>query len=412
MGSIILAGVGKAYRRYPNQRARLIEWTMPFLGRRSTEIRVLHDISFTVRPGEAVGIIGTNGAGKSTLLKLIAGITHPSEGTISVNGRLAAMLELGLGFHPDFTGRQNAMMATKLLGFSDEEAENLLPGIIEFAELKEFFELPMRVYSTGMQMRLGFAIATAVRPEILIVDEALAVGDAYFQQKSFERIREFRERGTTLLIVSHDKAAIQSICSRAILIDKGTVARDGDPESVFNYYNALISVSEDKIERNSDNSEAFTKSGTGEAQITKIRLTNNNDQEKKSFSVGEKAYLKLNAEIHNYVPTLCIGFEIKDRIGQTIFGTNTAYHDQLLNNVNTDCRISIVISIPLNIGPGNYSISIALAGGKTHLNANYHWIDRALMFEVVNPKNRYFIGPAALEPSFEITCQSDYNAKQ
>jgi lipopolysaccharide transport system ATP-binding protein len=400
MGAIILDGVGKAYRRYPSQRARLIEWTMPFLGRQSTEIRVLRDISFNVRPGEAVGIIGTNGAGKSTLLKLIAGITHPTEGTITVDGRLAAMLELGLGFHPEFTGRQNAIMATKLLGFSAEEAENLLPGIIEFAELKEYIELPMRVYSTGMQMRLGFAIATAVRPDILIVDEALAVGDAYFQQKSFERIREFRERGTTLLIVSHDKAAIQSICSRAILIDKGTVARDGDPESVFNYYNALISVSEDKIAARNETTWQ-TASGSYDATIESSVLMDRSGQEKATFDVGETADLVVSVTIHKPIANLCVGFEIKDRLGQTMFGTNSAYHHKMVNNLKPGNLVRVSASIPLNLGQGSYSISIALAGSETHIDSNYHWVDKANMFEIVNASRPYFIGTAALDTRFE-----------
>src|SRR5205085_1659835 len=208
--------------------SRLAEWMIP--GRPRHKLKwVLRDVSFSVKPGEAVGLIGINGAGKSTLLKLITGTTQPTTGGVHMEGRVAALLELGMGFHPDFTGRQNVFMAGQLLGMTVDEIARLMPEIEAFAEIGDYMDQPVRVYSSGMQMRVAFSVATARRPDILIVDEALSVGDAYFQHKSFARIRSFREMGTTLLFVSHDKSAIQALCDEAILLHGGRIAIQGDP---------------------------------------------------------------------------------------------------------------------------------------------------------------------------------------
>ena len=239
--TISLSGVGKAFRVYASQWDRIREWLSPFSSKRHEQTWVLREITTDFKQGEAVGIVGANGAGKSTLLKIIAGITQPTEGALHVAGRLSALLELGMGFHPDFTGRQNVLTAGQLMGFPLQRLQALMPEIEAFAEIGDYMDRPVRVYSSGMQMRLAFSLATAERPEVLIVDEALSVGDAYFQHKSFDRIRQFKAQGTTLILVSHDRFAVQSICDRAILLQGGTIARDGDPESVLDYYNASLS---------------------------------------------------------------------------------------------------------------------------------------------------------------------------
>ena len=184
MGSIRVTQLGKAYKQYSTRWSRLLEWALPFLGERHQKKWVLKDVSFTVEPGEAVGIIGVNGAGKSTLLKMITGTTQPTSGKIEITGRVAALLELGMGFHPEFTGRQNVYMSGQLLGLTVEEIAQLMPDIEAFAEIGDYIDQPVRVYSSGMQVRLAFSVATAIRPDILIVDEALSVGDKYFSQKS------------------------------------------------------------------------------------------------------------------------------------------------------------------------------------------------------------------------------------
>src|SRR5450830_1776790 len=242
MGAITVKQLGKAYKQYPTRWSRLAEWLLPMRGPRHQLKWILSDINFHVAAGEAVGLIGVNGAGKSTLLKLITGTTQASSGSVSVGGRVAALLELGMGFHPDFTGRQNVYMAGQLIGLTVDELTQAMPEIEAFAEIGEYIDQPVRVYSSGMQMRLAFSVATAKRPDILIVDEALSVGDTYFQHKSFDRIREFRKQGTTLLIVSHDKSAIQSVCDRAILLDAGRISKEGKPEEIMDYYNAMIAA--------------------------------------------------------------------------------------------------------------------------------------------------------------------------
>ena len=192
MGSITVTDLGKAYKQYPTRWARLAEWVLPGSKLRHHLKWVMQGVNFTVRPGEAVGIIGINGAGKSTLLKMITGTTQPTTGSVVMSGRVAALLELGMGFHPDFTGRQNVFMAGQLLGYSVEDLARLMPDIEAFAEIGDYIDQPVRMYSSGMQMRLAFSVATAVRPDILIVDEALYVGDVFFQAKCYRRMEEIR----------------------------------------------------------------------------------------------------------------------------------------------------------------------------------------------------------------------------
>ena len=242
--AIELFNLGKAYKRYPSRWARLAEWLRPGAPVRHELLWVLRGLDLRVPQGQALGIIGRNGAGKSTLLKMVTGTSTPTEGSVQMRGRVAALLELGMGFHPDFTGRQNAVIAAQLLGLSDAEIAAALPGIEAFAEIGHYIDEPVRTYSSGMQVRLAFSVATALRPDVLIVDEALAVGDVYFQHKCYGRIREFRAAGTTLLFVSHDPGAIKSLCDRAVLLDAGRIVADDVPDQVLDLYNALVAERE------------------------------------------------------------------------------------------------------------------------------------------------------------------------
>jgi len=235
--------VGKSYREFGSEWRRFAGW----FGMHSSKVKdhwVLRNVSFVVREGEAVGIVGQNGAGKSTLLKIITGTLGATEGAVRGVGRISAILELGMGFNLDLTGRENVVHSAGLMGFSSAQTQAILPDIEAFAEIGEYLDEPMRTYSSGMQMRVAFSLATAVRPDVLIVDEALSVGDAYFVHKCFRRIREFREDGTTLLIVSHDKSAVQSLCDRAVMLDKGRLVADGPPQEIMDLYNALIAEKE------------------------------------------------------------------------------------------------------------------------------------------------------------------------
>lgn len=399
MGTITVTNLGKAYKQYPSRWSRLAEWMDPRGKPHHTLHWVLRDIGFVVRPGEAVGLIGLNGAGKSTLLKMIVGTTQPTIGNVQMTGRVAALLELGMGFHPDFTGRQNAIMAGQLLGYSVEEMAVLMPEIEAFAEIGEYIDQPVRVYSSGMQVRLAFAVATAHRPDVLIVDEALSVGDTYFQHKSFDRIREFRKQGTTLLLVSHDKAAIQSICDRAILLNAGRLAMEGEPEAVMDYYNALLAQrGGQEIKRETlDNGKTQTVSGTGEASVSSIELFDDSGQPLALVAVGQPVVLRVGVRCGAPIERLVIGFMIKDRLGQTIFGTTSQFLGCDMHDLPGESSVAAEFRFRMNLGEGSYSIATALADSNTHTTRNFEWKDLALTFNVVNLHVNEFVGTSYLD---------------
>ncbi|SMB29622.1 Sugar ABC transporter ATP-binding protein [Serratia proteamaculans] len=403
MSYIKVHNVGKAYKQYASKTGRLCEWLSPFNTVKHKLKWILQDISFNVEPGEALGIIGINGAGKSTLLKLITGTAKPTCGDIELSGRVAALLELGMGFHPDFTGRQNVYMSGQLLGIPVETLTKLMPEIEAFAEIGDYIDQPVRVYSSGMQVRLAFSVATAIRPDILIVDEALSVGDAYFQHKSFERIREFRKLGTTLLLVSHDKQAIQGICDRAILLNKGRIEMEGEPESVMDYYNALLADKQNSsILQVENNGKLQTRSGSGEASITDICLLNDSGESIEVASVGQSIRLQVKVNINEALPELVVGYLIKDRLGQPVFGTNTHHLRQPIYDLQANESRTFIFSFLANLGIGSYSVAVALHTTGTHVGKNYEWRDLAVVFNVVSSDENDFIGVAWLPPKLEI----------
>ena len=403
MGSIKVTELGKAYKQYSSRWSRLAEWVIPFSKSRHTLAWILKDINFTVNPGEAVGIIGINGTGKSTLLKMITGTTQPTTGKIDVTGRVSALLELGMGFHPNFTGRQNVFMSGQLLGYTSKEISSLMPEIERFSEIGSYIDQPVRVYSSGMQVRLAFSVATAIRPNVLIIDEALSVGDAYFQHKSIERIREFRKQGTTLLIVSHDKTAIQSICDRAILLNAGRIEKEGSPEEIMDFYNALLAEhghrnQQKKIEAN----DVHTISGSGEVTTKKIALFNENNEKIEVVETGQKVCLSIFVESKENIPALVVGYMIKDRLGQAIFGTNTHHLQYQKKNIKKGESFEYRFYFNANLGVGSYSIAVALHSSDTHLEKNYEWRNLALVFNVFNRNKPSFVGVAWLSPTLEV----------
>ena len=407
MSEIRVNGLGKAYKQYPTRWARLREWVVPFSKPQHSLKWVLQDISFLVGPGEAVGIIGINGAGKSTLLKMITGTSQPTTGTIQLSGKVAALLELGMGFHPDFTGRQNVYMAGQLLGMSMDEITARMPEIEAFAEIGDYIDQQVRTYSSGMQMRLAFSVATARRPDVLIIDEALSVGDAYFQHKSSDRIREFRKAGTTLLLVSHSRDAIQSICDRAILLDRGRLAMEGAPDEVMDFYSAMLAEREQNTIRQERlaNGKTRTISGTGEAEITDIALINAQGKRIEQVNVGTPVTLEIRVAIKRDIPRLVLGFLIRDRLGQPIYGINTHRIQQALEQLKTGEEVTYRFAFPVNIGKGNYSIATSLSRFDSHLDTNYEWRDFAMIFHVINTNKPEFVGSASLDATLEIEHQ-------
>lgn len=408
MSSVLsVRGLSKAFISYQRELHRVLHWLhCPIPAPQYTW--VLRDIDFDLLPGEAVGLIGLNGAGKSTLLKIITGTLKPSTGSVKTLGKVSAILELGMGFNPELTGRQNIFHVGGLMGYSSAQLESFLPELRDFAELGDYFDHPVRTYSSGMQMRLAFSLATVQRPDLLIVDEALSVGDAYFQHKSFERIRQFAREGTTLLLVSHDKQAIQSICTRAILLSQGQIAMEGTPDDVMDFYNALLANHQEQhsISAPEQDSKALL-SGTGEAFFTDIRLCNDQQQSVEVLDVGQWVSLIVKAKTQVVIPHLVLGFLIKDRYGQDVFGTNTYQLNQVCYEVPEQQQLSWSFRFPANIGPGTYSITLALHSQAGHIEHNYAWQERALIFEVINQSQRDFSGVAWLGSQLE--CHQHYD---
>jgi lipopolysaccharide transport system ATP-binding protein len=404
MNVISVEHVSKSFKQYASPWKRLLEWISPVNKATHYKLKnVLRDISFKVKSGEALGIVGINGAGKSTLLKMIAGTSQPSSGTIKLTGKVAALLELGMGFHPDFTGRQNAIMAGQLLGHTSNKMLELMPEIEAFAEIGDYMDQPLRVYSSGMQMRLAFSVATAQRPDVLIVDEALSVGDAYFQHKSFERIRQFRKQGTTFLIVTHDKGIIQTMCDRAILLNAGQLAMEGEPEAVMDYYNAMLAKREEKtvIQAQDGAGKIKTRSGNARAIIQSVQLINQSSQSIDTINTGEKATLKIHVIVNEDLNELVLGYAIKDRLGQTIFGTNTHHLKQALLQVKANTEHTYLLHFDALLGEGTYSVTTALHSADSHIGENFDWQDLALVFNVINTLQPQFVGTSWMPPKIE-----------
>ena len=398
MPRIVARALGKRYRFYRHPLARLVEWA-------SGDRRILHTsewalrgVSFEVGDGESVGIIGMNGAGKSTLLRLLTGTTQPSEGSFTVDGSIAALLELGLGVHPEFDGWRNAMLSLQLLGLDDRQVRDALPWIQEFSELGSHMDQPVRTYSTGMQVRLAFSVATALRPDVLIVDEALSVGDTYFQHKSTSRIRSFQEQGTTLLFVTHDPGAVKALCQRALLLDRGTLLRDGPPDAVFDYYNAMIARKEQdaRIEQVSHGGRTVTRSGSRAAEILAVRLLAADGSERALFGVAEPALLTVRFRVREPMPSPTVGFVIRDRLGNDVFGSNTFHHGVAHQPCDAGDELTAHFALDLNLGPGSYSVTVALHTERSHVEDNFDWWDRALLFQVAPGNGPGFTGVAAL----------------
>jgi lipopolysaccharide transport system ATP-binding protein len=399
MGTITVSNLGKAYKHYPTRWSRLREWVTPSQ-KIFHELRwVLKDINFAITAGEAVGIVGLNGAGKSTLLKIITGTTQSTTGSVQIDGRVAAMLELGMGFHPDFTGRQNVFLAGQLSGLGASEIATLMPEIEAFAEIDDYIDQPVRVYSSGMQMRLAFSVATAVRPDILIIDEALSVGDAYFHHKSLEKIKRFASEGTTILLVSHDSTVIRSLCTRAILLEHGSVRSDGDPEVVLDLYNALLprtgqlNVTQSK----QVGGKLATESGTYEAMIIDVYMKTSSGDCGSTILTGDHVSIHVKTTTQTNIQKLILGYAIRDKYGNCVFGTNTHYLGKVITFIEKDKQVEYVISFCNILGPGTYSLQLALTDGPSHLVNNYHWVDRALIFHVENLRYPEFTGALWLE---------------
>lgn len=404
MGAVTVRNLGKAYKQYPHRWSRLLEWVLPGNRPRHQLKWVLQDVSFTVQPGEAVGIIGANGAGKSTLLKSITGTTQPTVGEVHVTGRVAAMLELGMGFHPDFTGRQNVFMAAQLLGYSVEEIARLTPEIEAFAEIGDYINQPVRVYSTGMQVRLAFAVATAVRPEVLIVDEALAVGDASFQRKCHRRIESFIEKGTSLLFVSHDIEGVKRLCSKALYLDHGRVVAFGGAKPVCDQYENMLfagnregrSISTlQKIELEvpvGGEGESATidptllhpveaNYGNGLAEIDQVWMENASGQRANILVSGEIFSVCYTVTIHEEACRPVVAMLIKTLEGIALYGTDSVSLAKPIPTGSFGKKLLVRFRMRCDLAEGVYFLNCGIRDGVDAATFYHRRVD-VLMFKV------------------------------
>lgn len=398
---------GKSYADYASTFHRLASWFGVKVALKN-EFWANRNISFELRAGEALAVIGQNGAGKSTLLKMITGTVRPNEGKIHVDGRLNAILELGIGFNPDLTGRENVFHSGGLMGYSQRELQSVISYIQDFAEIGDFFDQPLRVYSSGMQARLAFSLATAIRPDILIVDEVLSVGDSYFQHKSFNRIRQLKESGTSIIMVTHSMGTVREICDRVILLDKGLVRKEGRPDEVVDFYNAIIAEKENSKlsieQRRRKDGWLHTEYGNKMAIMKNIDLFKSGDDAPILLAeTGDILEVRTEIEIIEPLETLVLGHRISDHNGHVVWGTNTWHTQQILENLQPGAVVKAVLNFRCDLGPGSYSISFGVHKSDTHLASCYHKADNQIVFDVMNTKKPTFIGSSYLDSEFLIS---------
>ncbi len=389
-----VSGVSKQYRTYARPGDRLKESLTRGRLRKHKEFWALHDVSFELNKGDIVGIIGPNGCGKSTLLQIIAGTLEPTAGEVWHEGRIAALLELGAGFDPEFTGVENVYMNASLLGFSRRETEALFPNIERFAEIGDFLFQPVKTYSSGMYVRLAFAIAGSVEPDILIIDEALAVGDAVFQHRCLRRIKELHERGTTVLFVSHDGAAIRALCSRAILMSQGRIIADGVPADVLNRYQEIVMERERAFEAEAQSVSgppaevhAFEplsvsyRHGNQQAEIVVAELAQATGQRAEIIETGSPLTMTIAARFKTDIQDPVIGFLIRNRHGISAYGTNTYEQRLEIGFVRRGEIVEVTFAFNCWLGIDNYSISCAVHSSE---GESYDWLDGVRFFRVTS----------------------------
>ena len=386
--------VSKQYRTYARPADRLKESLTRGLLRRHQAFWALSEVNFEVEKGTTVGIVGPNGCGKSTLLQIIAGTLEPTHGQVWHDGRIAALLELGAGFDPEFTGAENIYMNASLLGLSRRETDALFPYIERFAEVGPFLRQPVKTYSSGMYVRLAFAIAASVEPEILLVDEALAVGDTVFQHRCLRRLQELQERGTTVLFVSHDLAAVRALCSRAILLNAGRIVEDGAPIDVLNRYQKIIMVRERAFEESSSAAAgepahrpveslaplSYTyRHGNGMAEILAADLRDAGGRAIEIFETGEPLTLRVLARVKQDLADVVVGFLISNRHGIRAYGTNTKEQQIEFGAARLGDLIEVTFSFDCWLGVDNYSVSCAV---HSRDGEAYDWADGVRFFRV------------------------------
>lgn len=367
--AVEIKDVSKMFKLYHENVRSLKEKVLFFNKRGYEEFWALKDINIDVEKGETLGIIGANGSGKSTLLKMTTRILYPTRGRVITSGSIAALLELGAGFQPDLTGRENVYLNASILGFSKREVDKRFDEIVAFAEMERFIDNHVRNYSSGMYVRLGFAVAISVDPEILIIDEVLAVGDEAFQRKCIERIEEIQQSGRTIIFVTHNVEITREICSRVVMLEDGKIVREGRPREVVNYYHQKMESAEmERAER-----------GNRRMEVLGVALLNEKEEGVNDFSTGEDLKIRVAYRANEPTDDPVFGFSIDDYRGFTAYGTNTRLKGMNLGTVKGEGFVQFDLkSLPLL--EGRYLVSVAIHSRDE--SVVYHWLDRYYPFDV------------------------------
>ena len=379
---VLVQSVSKLYRLYATPSDRLRE-LLPGAQPLHTDFWALRDVSLSVEKGETLGLVGPNGCGKSTLLQIVCGILPPTSGRVVARGRIAALLELGAGFNPEFTGRENVYLNGEIMGMSRAEIDKALPSIEAFAEIGPFMARPVKEYSSGMYVRLAFSTAIHVDPDILIVDEALAVGDAVFANRCVRKFQELRERKVTVLFVSHDLGLVKQLSDRAILLLNGSVAAEGAPNDVINRYIGLVLAKEDAKERTHDRLPSSFRHGDGASEILSIDILNASGEPVTSVAGGETVTVRVRSRFHRPKSNPMVGILIRTRIGMEVYGANTATERVSLGDLQAGDQLEVNFRLACWLTPQQYTLTVATQDSD---GSSHDWLDDAIAFDVVDTR--------------------------
>jgi lipopolysaccharide transport system ATP-binding protein len=379
---VLVQNVSKLYRLYRRPSDRLWE-LLPGSRPRHQDFWALRDISFALENGETLGIVGPNGSGKSTLLEIVSGILQPTAGRVVARGRTAALLELGAGFNPEFTGRENVYLNGEIMGLSRMAIEKAMPSIEAFAEIGDFIERPVKEYSSGMYVRLAFATAIHVEPEVLIVDEALAVGDAVFANRCVRKFEELRERKVTVLFVSHDLGLVKQLSNRAILLLHGRIEATGTANDVINRYIGLVLEKQASQVQKDGRLRASYRHGDGTSEVLSVVILNARGEAVESVASGESITIRVQSRFHAAVTDPMVGILIRTRIGMEVYGTNTRVEKKQLGEFQAGDELEVDFQMECWLTPQPYTITVATQNPD---GTSHDWLDDAVVFEVVDQR--------------------------
>jgi ABC-2 type transport system ATP-binding protein len=375
-GSIVAENVSRRFRVYPQRHVTLKEAIVRWRQLRPVEVWALSDVSFRIEPGESVGFMGRNGSGKTTLLRLLAGVFRPTSGKLAVDGQVGSLLELGAGFHHDFTGRDNIYLSASIYGLRKQEVDRRFDEIVAFSELEDFIDLPVRTYSAGMYMRLGFSIAVNVDADILLLDEVFAVGDEAFQRKCVDRILDFKGQGKTIAFVSHSGAALERMCDRAVLLRQGVVEYEGETGEAIRRYQELLADEEEPAER----AAGLQEWGTGEAQVTDVRLENAAGGVQEDFMPGDHVALRLTVHSRKPIDPPRLAIELRDVSGALLSRAERDLGELGWDREGRDAEVRF--DIPrLPLVEGRFQFNVSLTDGVRA--RRYHSVEKAAEFSVI-----------------------------